>query len=254
VADRFRAGRVLVAGDAAHACSPAEGHGMNTGLQDAFNLGWKLALVCHGASGPELLDSYEVERRPVAQRVVASGDGAEAGQALTAAADRAERDEQMRKTLADREWVHHESVANAELDRCYVDSDAVLGDANDALGPGDRLPDDLGVDGGDLHELTHRTGHTLLVIGGAATPPADVLALVAALERAHRASPVIDAVVGLAPEPDDTGLRRIDAAALERLGVDGLTILAVRPDRYVGLRADGGDPDAVARYLEALAA
>jgi hypothetical protein len=79
-----------------------------------------------------------------------------------------------------------------------------------------------------------------------------VLALVAALERAHRVSPVIDAVVGLAPEPDDTGLRRIDPAAVDRLGIDGLTILAIRPDRYVGLRDDRGDPDAVQRYLRAL--
>ena len=61
---------MLLAGDAAHACSPAEGHGMNTGLQDAFNLGWKLALVTQGVSGKSLLDSYEVERRPVALRVV----------------------------------------------------------------------------------------------------------------------------------------------------------------------------------------
>jgi 2-polyprenyl-6-methoxyphenol hydroxylase-like FAD-dependent oxidoreductase len=48
VASKFRAGRVLIAGDAAHACSPMEGHGMNTGIQDAFNLGWKLALVVKG--------------------------------------------------------------------------------------------------------------------------------------------------------------------------------------------------------------
>ena len=65
VATRFRSGRVLLAGDAAHVCSPAEGHGMNTGLQDAFNLAWKLALVHHGAAEPEPLDSYEAERRPV---------------------------------------------------------------------------------------------------------------------------------------------------------------------------------------------
>ena len=73
VASRYREGRVLLAGDAAHACSPNEGHGMNTGLQDAFNLGWKLALVCRGAAGPGLLDTYETERRPVAELVVASG-------------------------------------------------------------------------------------------------------------------------------------------------------------------------------------
>ena len=51
VAARYRSGRVLLAGDAAHACTPSEGHGMNTGLQDAFNLGWKLALVCQRGGG-----------------------------------------------------------------------------------------------------------------------------------------------------------------------------------------------------------
>ena len=54
---RIDPGRVLLAGDAAHACTPAEGHGMNTGLQDAFNLGWKLALVCRGEAGAGLLDT-----------------------------------------------------------------------------------------------------------------------------------------------------------------------------------------------------
>ena len=52
VATRFRSGRVLLAGDAAHVCSPLQGHGMNTGLQDAFNLAWKLALVCQGHADP----------------------------------------------------------------------------------------------------------------------------------------------------------------------------------------------------------
>ena len=84
VASRFRSGRVLLAGDAAHACSPSEGHGMNTGMQDAFNLGWKLALVCQGADGPGLLDSYEAERRPIALRIAESGDAFESNQAMTA--------------------------------------------------------------------------------------------------------------------------------------------------------------------------
>ncbi|HCW17354.1 MAG TPA: monooxygenase [Achromobacter sp.] len=69
VARTFRSGRVLLAGDAAHTCSPAQGHGMNTGLQDAYNLGWKLAAVLAGA--PEaLLETYEAERRPVAADVL----------------------------------------------------------------------------------------------------------------------------------------------------------------------------------------
>ena len=92
VAARFRSGRVLLAGDAAHACTPAEGHGMNTGLQDAFNLGWKLALVCRGDAGAGLLDSYEGERRQVAERIVASGADVEIAQAMTDAGERAARD------------------------------------------------------------------------------------------------------------------------------------------------------------------
>ncbi len=56
VAARFRAGRVLLAGDAAHACSPIQGHGMNNGIQDAFNLGWKLALVAAGHAPDSLLE------------------------------------------------------------------------------------------------------------------------------------------------------------------------------------------------------
>jgi 2-polyprenyl-6-methoxyphenol hydroxylase-like FAD-dependent oxidoreductase len=65
MADRFRVGRVFLAGDAAHVHPPAGGLGMNTGIQDAYNLGWKLALVCAGAR-PALLDSYQEERLTVA--------------------------------------------------------------------------------------------------------------------------------------------------------------------------------------------
>jgi 2-polyprenyl-6-methoxyphenol hydroxylase-like FAD-dependent oxidoreductase len=69
-ADRFRSGRVLLAGDAAHIHSPAGAQGMNTGIQDAVNLGWKLALVCADRADGELLDSYEAERLPVARSVL----------------------------------------------------------------------------------------------------------------------------------------------------------------------------------------
>ncbi|MDT8911587.1 FAD-dependent monooxygenase [Amycolatopsis sp. PS_44_ISF1] len=70
LAERYRAGRVLLAGDAAHIHAPAGGQGMNTGIQDAVNLGWKLALVVSGRAPQSLLDSYEAERRPVADRVL----------------------------------------------------------------------------------------------------------------------------------------------------------------------------------------
>lgn len=70
VADSFRAGRVCLAGDAAHAHSPAGGQGMNIGLQDAHNLAWKLRAVLEDRAGSPVLDTYDAERRPVAERVV----------------------------------------------------------------------------------------------------------------------------------------------------------------------------------------
>ncbi|MFJ9894828.1 FAD-dependent monooxygenase [Streptomyces sp. NPDC091280] len=73
VADRFRSGRVLLAGDCAHVMPPTGGFGGNMGVQDAHNLAWKLALVLKGRAGPGLLDSYEQERAPVAEFTVDQG-------------------------------------------------------------------------------------------------------------------------------------------------------------------------------------
>ena len=70
VADRYRWGRVLLAGDAAHQNTPTGGYGMNTGLGDAVDLGWKLTAIHEGWAGDNLLDTYEAERRPVAVRNV----------------------------------------------------------------------------------------------------------------------------------------------------------------------------------------
>jgi 2-polyprenyl-6-methoxyphenol hydroxylase-like FAD-dependent oxidoreductase len=76
VADRFRAGCVFLAGDAGHIHSPAGGQGMNTGIGDAVNLGWKLAAVLKGVAGLELLDTYAEERMAFARTLVATTDRA----------------------------------------------------------------------------------------------------------------------------------------------------------------------------------
>lgn len=80
--DRYRTGRVFLAGDAAHIHSPAGGQGMNMGIQDAFNLAWKLALCQRGVAKPELLDSYHAERHPVAAAILAGTDAATSGLAF----------------------------------------------------------------------------------------------------------------------------------------------------------------------------
>jgi len=74
VADRYREGRVFLAGDSAHQNIPTGGYGMNTGTGDAVDIGWKLAAALNGWGGPALLDSYEIERRPVAVRNVARSE------------------------------------------------------------------------------------------------------------------------------------------------------------------------------------
>ena len=71
---RYRVGRVFLAGDAAHTHSPAGGQGMNTGIQDAFNLGWKLAQVVQGRAPDALLDSYHSERHPVGKQALRASD------------------------------------------------------------------------------------------------------------------------------------------------------------------------------------
>jgi 2-polyprenyl-6-methoxyphenol hydroxylase-like FAD-dependent oxidoreductase len=75
-AERFRDRRCFLLGDAAHIHSPMGGQGMNTGLQDAYNLAWKLALVVKGEASPALLDTYEQERMPVAQQLLRTTDRA----------------------------------------------------------------------------------------------------------------------------------------------------------------------------------
>jgi 2-polyprenyl-6-methoxyphenol hydroxylase-like FAD-dependent oxidoreductase len=255
VAARYRAGRVLLAGDAAHACTPAEGHGMNTGLQDAFNLGWKLAMVCRGEADAALLDTYEAERRPVAERVVASGTAVETAHAMVDPCERAARDAEIRRTMADPQIAHHEAAAASEIDRTYPRSRAVAGDEDARLSPGRLLPDTPPVHpaGGDprsLHELAHRHGYTLLVLGGPRADPARVRDLAA--ELGARSRPAVGAVVALCTRPGGPEVGSIDGSVTAQLGVVDVTVLGVRPDRYIGLRDDHGDPRAVEAYLEAL--
>lgn len=91
----YRQGRVLLAGDAAHVHPPQGGQGLNTGVQDAVNLGWKLAQVVKGVSSENLLDTYHAERHPVAARVLRST------MAQVALSDPDDRHEALRETMAE---------------------------------------------------------------------------------------------------------------------------------------------------------
>jgi 2-polyprenyl-6-methoxyphenol hydroxylase-like FAD-dependent oxidoreductase len=229
VAARYREGRALLAGDAAHVCTPAQGHGMNTGIQDSFNLAWKLAHVVKGEADAALLDSYEAERRPVAEMITASGDASEEMQAVDPGPEREERNRKLREAMADPESSHAEVVAEVELNIDYAGSPIVLGES-EALAAGARLP-------AELHEHVV-PGHTLLVAVDDDESHA---------EAARR--------LGF-EEFDGDGffeesvVLRADAPLAAKLGVEGVTVLAIRPDLHVGLRHDGADPARVHEYVE----
>ena len=254
VAAKFRSGCVFLAGDAAHLCSPAEGHGMNCGLQDAFNLAWKLALVHQGVAGSALLDSYEAERRPVAEGITKSGDATEQAQTMTGVVERTARDQNIRAMLADAKSRHHEIVAEAELNVDYAHSPIVAGDTNNFLAAGFRLPDTFAVQSPDaspcgLHHLAHCAGHTLMLLAGPSANAAAFAALHAALQKSAETSPVFETAVAAGNHRELlAGMTRLDPATAQLLGVDGITLLVVRPDNYIGLRADANHLAALARY------
>lgn len=172
-APAYRAGRVLVAGDAVHIHSPAGGQGMNTGLLDAHNLGWKLAAVVTAGAPDVLLDSYGAERAPVARRVLGMTHGLVRLSSVRSPAGRAVR--ALAVSLAGRLPGLRPRVARrmGQLAFEYRASPLAGRDAGRGpLRPGDRAPD-AGVthDGrpARLHELLRGPGHTLLALDGAAT-------------------------------------------------------------------------------------
>jgi 2-polyprenyl-6-methoxyphenol hydroxylase-like FAD-dependent oxidoreductase len=254
MATKYRSGPVFLAGDAAHLCSPGEGHGMNCGLQDAFNLAWKLALVHQGTAHEALLDSYEIERRPAAQLVMKSGDDMEDRLTMTDPTERKARDQAIKTALADSEILHHDMVAETELNVDYAHSPIVFGDANSSFASGYRLPDNIPVHipqaaPSNLHALGHHAGSTLLLLGGPTANPSTLLALYAALQKHVKDSPLFEAAVALtagANVPDSIG--HLEPAAAAQLGIEESTLLAIRPDGYVGLRADRDHLPALERY------
>lgn len=244
VASAFRAGPVFLAGDAAHVCSPAEGHGMNCGLHDAANLAWKLALVHQGVADPALLESYEQERRPVAQEICRSGDATEQAHGLQDSAERAARDRAIAAMLANPVARQQEVVAETEMNVSYAGSAIVGGGEGQPFGAGQRLPTTIALPPGAgtdrLHQLTHRCGHTLLLV---AAPEASLDALAGLLADLEA-----DRAAGTVPPELVEAVVTVRLEQAPSLGLGPLTLLAVRPDGFIGLRADTDHRSAVRRY------
>jgi 3-(3-hydroxy-phenyl)propionate hydroxylase len=221
----YRDGRVLLAGDAAHVHYPAGGQGLSLGVQDAVNLGWKLAQVVDGTSPETLLDTYQEERHPVAARALQ----------YTMAQGTLQRRDERTKALVDvvsglasmdepRKWL---AGLISGLDIHYD-----LGEGHPLLGR--RMPDlDLTTAGGPLRvfELLHDARPLLLNLGQPGdpdiTPWADRVQLIDASYQGEWELPLL----GVVSAP---------------------TAVLVRPDGYVAWVGDGielGLPDALARWF-----
>lgn len=140
LADAYRRGRILLAGDAAHLHSPFGGQGMLTGVGDAENLAWKLALIVHGRADAALLDTYEAERRPLATEVVKRTSDATrllAGEGLMA---RVMRDRIYAPIMRMRAVQHRATLTASQLGVTYRRG-PLGGRGSGRPRPGDRVPD-----------------------------------------------------------------------------------------------------------------
>ncbi|MEU3462058.1 FAD-dependent monooxygenase [Streptomyces sp. NPDC006733] len=236
MADRFRVGRVLLAGDAAHVHSIAGGLGMNTGIQDAHNLGWKLALVAAGRAGDRLLDTYEEERLPIAAWTIDTS-----GELWRAVS------QSIRTAGSGTEGVVTSDILGLGLGYRWsplaVERDDRADDA--PVRAGDRAPDAplRDADGAAvrLFEIFAGTHFTLLGFG-----PGSAAALRESTER-HG-----DSVWSYLIGPGPGGLDDFAGHAAREYGVTGDALVLVRPDGHIALTAPAGDVRAVDDYLDSL--
>jgi 2-polyprenyl-6-methoxyphenol hydroxylase-like FAD-dependent oxidoreductase len=252
----YRSGRVFLAGDAAHIHSPVGAQGMNTGIQDAWNLGWKLALVMRGSANPHLLDSYEAERWPVGRfllrytdRVFATFTRAMSDGRLATWAREVVLPRVFPRLLGSSRLRATAFRFVSELGIHYRRSVAVTeGEPRLADGPraGDRLPDArLTLDGHSVALQRTVVGPhlALLLCGNIDTWDTTQLAAL----RKHREGLVRLTHLSRAPAPgalvDESG------EALAMLGARDEAQYLIRPDGHVAFRCAGHDLQALERYL-----
>lgn len=250
----YRSGRVFLAGDAAHIHSPAGGQGMNTGIQDAVNLGWKLAHTLHGAN-PALLDTYEPERAPVGARVLRFTDRAFT---VATSTNRVVRFARTRLAPALLPLAFRLRAGRAYAFRTISQlgiryrrsrlSAAGRRPSRRGLRPGDRLPDAVLARDGDpttLHAAVAGPGWQLLLCGPAGSWDTD---RVARLRQEHGARLTVQHLSawrapGVLFDPSGRALRRLG------LHPQSTAQYLIRPDGHVGYCATGTDLAGLTGYL-----
>jgi 2-polyprenyl-6-methoxyphenol hydroxylase-like FAD-dependent oxidoreductase len=228
---QYRVGRAFLAGDAAHVHSPAGGQGMNTGIQDAFNLGWKLAQAAQGDPDDALLDSYHAERHPVAAHVITI---------TTATTDAGTVSNPFVRRLRNRALhvasglspIAHALAEETEETRVAYHNSPIVEHSHGARHtpqPGGAAPDVAAV---NLHHtLARATGHTALYIAAPGQTPRPM-----SDNSIERHVLVADAP-SASPEFNDT-LADPDRTVAARYGTGRHGgIFVIRPDGYIARRA-----------------
>ncbi len=240
-AERFRQGRIFLAGDSAHVMPPSGGFGGNTGVQDAHNLAWKLALVLKGLAGPKLLDTYEAERRPASSFTVE--------QAYSRWVAR------IAPRLGPNGVQPLAHDLNVELGYCY-DSAAVIPEDSqkkpaqenprESKGrPGTRAPHMFVERGGERISTLDLFGKNFVLLAG----PQGSACCADARAAAQQAGIELDVfqVGGAGKLADPSG------GFAEAYGIAPAGCVVVRPDGFVGWRAKTGDGASAQRISSALA-
>jgi 2-polyprenyl-6-methoxyphenol hydroxylase-like FAD-dependent oxidoreductase len=288
VADTYRSGRVFLAGDAARVHTPLAGYGMNSGIQEANNLAWKLALVTHGAAPPDLLDSYETERRAVADAVIRAAEIAGRVSRWRNPVGAALR-RRVGELLAGLEPVQGRLARsfsgvglNYRGSSMVSQSAARLFDSRSALNGGRAAPTleerlefggaphagDRAVDGtaarvgdepGRLHDLLRGPHHHLLVFEGAHSEP--TWERLGSVERAVGQSYGDWIRVHRVRVATPTSRREADPESLildpqgdlhHRYGAGAACLYLVRPDGYIGYRAQPPHEHGLLDYLSGI--
>ena len=232
--DRARDRRVFLAGDAAHLNPPFGGHGLNTGLSDAVDLGWKLAAVLDGWAGPRLLESYEAERRPIQTQVIAAAEANNRVLATDLLAENIDREGPAGARARARAHAMIQATKRAEfhalelvLDLAY-ESSPVIAPAPPAAGParpGALLPHAWISEGESLYDRLG-PGMTLLA---ADDVPGEALEPVARAARARRVP-----------------LNTVRAPARMLRAKLGTGLALVRPDQHLAWLGDRVPEDPIA--------
>ncbi|GCE07476.1 FAD-dependent monooxygenase [Dictyobacter aurantiacus] len=250
IARHFRVGRVFLVGDAAHIHSPAGGQGMNTGIGDAYNLAWKLALVVKGQSSEALLDSYDAERIPFARAILRGSDWAFQLMTATNPILRAIKLYVLPKAFRAVSWTplfkRRVFWLLSQLWTSYRGSPAVAQLEASKHGPqaGDRAPYGFFEDGPEagksIFALFKNMDHHLFLFAGSRSEdiPGEIEEQLQTLLATYKV-PI--------------HLHRVSAAnrSLHQLyGVDEPTLVLVRPDGHIAYRGRAQDLDGFRTYLD----